>query len=143
MNLGQQTPSLWPEDRKLLTWDTSCTCLLLSSLCWNSRHCQLHWYYCDGQNFFKITSLWAYVWVYPSHCCHYLTDLTTDSTLVSLLQLYQFKNVPKYWKYCICYLIQLSTDRISEIKWKCVKICDFTFTNWIPTVMQRNLKHTL
>lgn len=36
------TPSLWPEDRKLLTWDTSCTCPLLSSLCWNSRHCQLH-----------------------------------------------------------------------------------------------------
>lgn len=35
------TPSLDPSTWKPLTWDTSCTCLLLSSLCWNSRHCHL------------------------------------------------------------------------------------------------------
>lgn len=79
------TPSLWPEDRKLLTWDTSCTCLLLSSLCWNSKHCQLHCHcVMKGQ---KMWSTLLCVCVYPSHCCHNLTDWCTDS-IDSLLHLH-------------------------------------------------------
>lgn len=75
------TPSLWPEDRKLLTWDTSCTCLLLSSLCWNSRHCQLHCHRLDEGTKCKLH--------YCVHVCHNLADWsTTLSTPVWLLQCY-------------------------------------------------------
>lgn len=91
------TPSLWPEDRKLLTWDTSCTCLLLSSLCWNSRHCQLHCHCVDEGTKCKL-----------HYCVQMFTLLTAAITWLI------------HWEHTrfIASLIQLSTDISSEIKHK-------------------------
>lgn len=88
------TPSLWPEDRKLLTWDTSCTCLLLSSLCWDSRHCQLHWHcvmkgqklklhYCVHVYVFTLLTAAITCLTDPltAHLFHCFTDTDTNSEI--------------------------------------------------------------
>lgn len=117
----KRTPSLWPEDRKLLTWDTSCTCLLLSSFCWNSRHCQLHCHCVMTRQKFSWHYCACTVCVYPSHCCHNLTDWSTDSTPASLL----------CWNSSALTLAQIKHTH------------DSAFSTCIHNVMERNLRQTL
>lgn len=86
MNLGQwsghqvfdlRTENCWPETQAALVF----SCLLSAEIVETVNYTVIVWWR-DKKN--VIAKLYACVCVYPSHCCHNLTDWSADSTPVSL-----------------------------------------------------------